>query len=43
MNIAIEVLTPTMVRTPLGTSWIYTPGYVGDTGIEAPCLLLVID
>src|SRR5689334_8962168 len=33
MNAATEVATPMMVRTPLGTSSMYTPGKVGLTGI----------
>src|SRR5215468_6031390 len=33
-NSVIDVATPTMVRTPLGTSWTYTPGYVGLTGMH---------
>src|SRR5438105_6843684 len=34
MNTVIEVPTPTIVRTPLGTSWTYTPGKVGDTAMH---------
>jgi hypothetical protein len=32
-NAVTEVLTLVMVRTPLGSSSMYTPGYVGATGI----------
>jgi hypothetical protein len=34
MNAAIDVATPVIGRTPLGTSSIYTPGYVGVIGIS---------
>lgn len=33
-NAVTEVLTPTIVWTPLGISWTYTPGYVGLTGMR---------
>jgi hypothetical protein len=36
MKAVIEVPTPVMVRTPLGTSSIETLGYVGVTGIGIP-------
>src|SRR5215813_99194 len=35
-NAAIDVATPVIVRTPLGISSIYTPGYVNALGIRAP-------
>jgi hypothetical protein len=34
-NAAAEVPTAVIVRTPLGISSTYTPGYVGVTGIRA--------
>jgi hypothetical protein len=37
MNIAMEVETPVIVRTPEGTSWTYTPGNVTWTGIVSSC------
>jgi hypothetical protein len=39
MKAVIDVATPVMVRTPLGTSSMYTPGYVGVTGIGNPPFL----
>src|SRR5262245_58502597 len=34
MKAVIDVATPVIVRTPLGTSSMYTPGKVGETGTD---------